>query len=44
MKTNSKEVRTAIKKHILECVYSENEEYYNDIKYVLESMNNFILK
>jgi hypothetical protein len=32
MKTNSKEVRAKIDAHILECVYSENEETYSTIK------------
>lgn len=31
MKTNSKEVRNKVKQHVIDCVYSENEEYYDNI-------------
>ncbi len=39
MKSNSKEVRAAIRQHILDCVYDENENQYNNIKDAATRLN-----
>ena len=44
MKSNSKQVREQIKKHILECVYNEQGEQFTDLKTACNYLKNEFIR